>query len=106
MKQMIAVLVLLALSAGGNAEPLSFVNGDGSEETDLCIAAAIGAPDLNTRATRIGIRNFTTDDVLCNDMPLNEFMRHYRDVKDGENVVTSVRKGAPRVSPVVTAAQP
>ncbi|MDY6983016.1 MAG: hypothetical protein SV422_08005 [Pseudomonadota bacterium] len=106
MKQLIAVLVLLALSAVCNAEPLSFVNGDGSEETDLCIAAAVGAPDLNTRATRLGIRNFTNDDVLCNDMPLNEFMRHYRNVKEGESVVTSVRKGAPRVPPVGTAAQP
>lgn len=105
MKHPAIALVLLAVAAAGNAEPVSFVNGDGSEETELCIAAAIGAPDLNTRASRLGIRNFTTDDVLCNDMPLNEFMRHYRSVTEGENVITSVRKGAPRV-PVAAAAQP
>jgi hypothetical protein len=86
--------------------PLSFINGDGSEETDLCIVAAVGAPDLNLRATRLGVRNFTTDEVLCNDMPLNEFMRHYRNVDEGENVITSVRKGAPRVPVVTAAAQP
>ena len=106
MKHMIAVPVLLALAAACNAEPLSFVNGDGFEETDLCIAAAVGAPDLNTRATRLGIRTFTTDDILCNDMPLNEFMRYYRNVKEGANVVTSVRKGAPRVPEITGIAQP
>ena len=106
MKHPAAVLALLAFAATGNAEPVSLINGDGFEVTELCIAAAIGAPDLNTRATRLGIRNFTNDDVMCNDMPLNEFMRHYRTVKEGENVITSVRKGAPRVPPVVTAAQP
>lgn len=106
MKHPAMTLALLAVAAASNAEPVSFVNGDGFEETDLCIAAAIGAPDLNTRATRLGIRNFTNDDVLCNGMPLNEFMRQYRTVKEGENVITSERKGAARVPAVAASAQP
>jgi hypothetical protein len=73
------------------------VNGDGSEVTDLCIAAATSAPDLNTRATRLGIRNFTNDDVLCNGLPLNEFMRAYRAIEEPETVITSTRKTDPAV---------
>ena len=96
MKRTITALALPAFAVAVHAAPLTFINGDGSEISDLCIAAATGAPDLNTRATRLGIRNFTNDDVLCNGLPLNEFMRYYRSVKEGENVVTSVRKGEPR----------
>lgn len=71
---------------------MRFVNGDGSKVTDLCIAAATSAPDLNTRATRLGIKNFTNDDVLCNGMPLNEFMRKYRTIKTPDTVIMSFRK--------------
>lgn len=106
MKRTVTALALLAFAATSYAAPLSFINGDDSEVTDLCIAAATGAPDLNTRATRLGIRNFTNDDVLCNGMPLNEFMRYYRNVKEGENVVTSLRKGAPRAPAMAAAGQP
>jgi hypothetical protein len=88
-----ATALLFALAAGGvHAEAVRFINGDGSEVTELCIAAAIGAPDLNTQASRLGIRNFTSDDVLCNGLPLNEFMRKYRTDKTPETVVTSVRR--------------
>src|SRR5687768_9408072 len=92
MKHTATALAFLALAASVNAEPVRFINGDESEVTELCIAAAIGAPDLNTRATRLGIRNFTNDDVLCNGMPLNEFMRKYRTDRTPETVVTSFRK--------------
>ena len=89
-----ATAVLFALAAAGvHAESERFVNGDGSEVTDLCIAAATSAPDLNTRATRLGIRNFTNDDVLCNGLPLNEFMRTYRTITTPDTVITSERKG-------------
>lgn len=89
-----ATAILLALAAAGaSAESARFVNGDGSEVTDLCIAAATLAPDLNTRATRLGIKNFTNDDVLCNGLPLNEFMRKYRTVTEPDTVITSYRKG-------------
>lgn len=96
MKPTATTLILLALAASSYAESVRFINGDGSEVTELCIAAASGAPDLNTRATRLGIRNFTNDDVLCNDLPLNEFMRKYRNDRTPETVVTSVRKGDER----------
>jgi hypothetical protein len=94
MKHTATALLFVLASAGAHAESVRFVNGDGSEVTELCIAAATSAPDLNTRATRLGIRNFTNDDVLCNDMPLNEFMRKYRNVQatTSETVVTSTRK--------------
>ena len=103
MKHTATVLICLALAGSSNAEPVRFINGDGSEVTELCIAAAIGAPDLNTRASRLNIRNFTNDDVLCNGLPLNEFMRHYRTVKTPDTVVTSFRKGD---VPEMAAAQP
>lgn len=89
-----ATAILLSLAAiGVHAESERFINGDGSEVTDLCIAAAMGAPDLNTRATRLGIRNFTREDVLCNGLPLNEFMRTYRKIDTPNTVITSYRKG-------------
>jgi hypothetical protein len=59
----------------------------------LLTLAATGAPDLNTRATRLGIKNFTNDDVLCNGLPLNEFMRMYRTITEPDTVFTSYRKG-------------
>ena len=93
MKHTAPALLFAFAAAGVHAESVSFVNGDGSEITDLCIAAATSAPDLNTRATRLGIRNFTNDDVLCNGLPLNEFMRKYRNVETTTpETVTSTRK--------------
>jgi len=103
MKQAATIVVLLALAAASNAEPAQFINGDGTEVTDLCIAAATGAPDLNTRAVRLGVRNFTDDDVLCNGMPLNEFMRKYRTEAANETIVTSLRDGK---VPVMASTQP
>ena len=105
MKHTATAMALLLLASASNADAVRFINGDGSEITDLCIAAAVGAPDLNTRASRLGIRNFTNDDVLCNGMPLNEFMRHYRTVKEGDNVITSERKGRARLPELPTAGQ-
>jgi hypothetical protein len=92
MKHTATALLFVLASAGAHAESVRFVNGDGSEVTDLCIAAASSAPDLNTRATRLGIKNFTNDDVLCNGMPLNEFMRKYRTIKTPDTVIMSFRK--------------
>jgi hypothetical protein len=88
-----ATALLFALAAGAHAESVRFVNGDGSEVTDLCIAAATSAPDLNTRASRLGIKNFTNDDVLCNGLPLNEFMCAYLTITTPDTVITSERKG-------------
>lgn len=93
MKRTATALLFVLAAAGAAAESVRFVNGDGSEVTDLCIAAVTGAPDLNTRATRLGIRNFTNDDVLCNGLPLNEFMRKYRMIETQDTVITSYRKG-------------
>lgn len=92
MKHTATALLFAFAAAGAHAESVRFVNGDGSELTDLCIAAATSAPDLNTRASRLGIRNFTNDDVLCNGMPLNEFMRKYRTIKTPDTVIMSFRK--------------
>lgn len=92
MKRTATALLFALAAAGAHAESVRFVNGDGSEVTDLCIAAATSAPDLNTRATRLGIKNFTNDDVLCNGMPLNEFMRKYRTIKTPDTVIMSFRK--------------
>ncbi|MEY4641152.1 MAG: hypothetical protein RLZZ227_1146 [Pseudomonadota bacterium] len=93
MKNTATALLLVLAAADASAESVRFINGDGSEITELCIAAVIGAPDLNTRAARLGVRNFTTDDVLCNGMPLNEFMRTYRAITEPDTVVMSTRKG-------------
>jgi hypothetical protein len=92
MKHTATALLFVLAAAGANAESVRFINGDESEVTDLCIAAATGAADLNTRASRLNIRNFTSDDVLCNGMPLNEFMRKYRTVKTPDTVIMSFRK--------------
>jgi hypothetical protein len=38
--------------------------------------------------------------VLCNGLPLNEFMRTYRTITTPDTVITSVRKGAAPPQPL------
>jgi hypothetical protein len=89
----IVTAILLTLAASGVcAEPVRFINGDGSEITELCIAAATSSSELNVLATRLGVTTFTKGDVICNGMPLNKFARQYRTVDVPETVIMSFRK--------------
>ena len=92
MKKIVVSLILMLACGASFADNVRFINGDGSEITELCIAAASSASNLNEMAVKLGIQSFTKDDVLCNGMPLNKFMRKYREIRTPDTVIMSFRK--------------
>jgi hypothetical protein len=55
-----------------------FASTDGSEVSNLCVAAASAAVSLPTFAKANGIRLAELDEVHCNGMPISRFVLKYR----------------------------
>ncbi len=74
-------LVSLALIAFGvnlaQAESSTFVNGDGSPLTDLCIAALNSEASFEELSAAHGLEDLTESDLVCNGLSLSLFKARY-----------------------------
>jgi ssRNA-specific RNase YbeY (16S rRNA maturation enzyme) len=75
LKSLFAAVTVIAVNTPV-AQAVEFINKDGSELSELCIAAV----QTETRVSR-----FETSDVLCNDMNLRSFVKQYRNTNTQTN---------------------
>lgn len=72
------VLLTIMLSMQAAAES-NFVNADGSDLSELCIAATQSRQKMQLVADELGLAPVNQATLACNDMPLHEFVKTYRD---------------------------
>lgn len=92
MKRLFLVPAVLGICAFANAET-RLVNGDGSELTELCIAAVESDAAYKAQAARIGNPVQLKNEIECNGMPLDSFVRRYADAKETGAVTYVFRVG-------------
>jgi hypothetical protein len=84
MKMQIAALALILGSSSVLATDVKFVNADGSDLSNLCIAAAQSDSTVHALAAELDIP--VANDVLCNDKPIHSFAGQYRAKAEVETV--------------------
>jgi hypothetical protein len=74
----LAALALFALGANlAQAESSTFINGDGSPLTDLCIAALDSEASFEELTAAHDLQGLTESDLVCNGLSLSLFKARY-----------------------------
>ncbi|WP_421132801.1 hypothetical protein [Alteromonas sp. A079] len=76
-KSLLATIAALSLSIT-SAQAIELESGDNSPFTQVCIAAVESNDSLQRVVTENGIKDFQLDNITCNDMPLNSFVKKFR----------------------------
>ena len=74
MKALIAALTLALFSSVAAADEIRLVNSDGSELSQLCIAAAETGKPVMILARNLGLGSFDLNELRCNGKPLHSFV--------------------------------
>jgi hypothetical protein len=77
MKHLVALALFTLGVNAAQAESSTFINGDGSPLTDLCIAALDSEASFDELAVAHGLEGLTESDLVCNGLSLSLFKARY-----------------------------
>jgi len=78
MKHILIASLLLTAAASVHAEKVSLVNADASPLSEMCIAAVESKTAALDVGSELGVTVLDYDKVMCNGMPISQFVRMYR----------------------------
>lgn len=78
MKHLFSVSLLLFVAAVCQAEPVRYFNADGSEFSEICIAAIESRGAAADKAAELGIQGFDYDRLRCNGMSATRFLQEQK----------------------------
>jgi hypothetical protein len=102
MKMQIAALALILGSSSVLASDVKLVSSDGSDLSNLCVAAAQSDSTVRDLAAEMNIP--AASDVLCNDQPIHHFADQFRaEAAASTQYVVSVANQSPETRLCVAA---
>ena len=84
-KSFLVTVAALSLSMA-SAQAIELESGDNSPFTQVCIAAVESNDALQRVVTENSIKDFQLDNITCNDMPLNSYVKKFRSA-NGNDVI-------------------
>lgn len=88
-----------------NAKPYEFINGDGSNNSAVCIASTTSKADWENKAAEFGLGEAEIKAFSCNGQPIEAFGQQYRNKEQSADVTGPVKVFAFTADTKNTAAQ-
>lgn len=89
MKKIILLTTLISLSLNVFAKNLEFSNKEGSEQAELCIAAATSKDSLKTMMQKYSYNKLDLKSFSCNGLSIAKFAKKYSDKNNSANKKTA-----------------
>ena len=86
MLKSIVAAAALAVLVSPTTQAVEFVNENGSQYSQICIAAAQSPEALKREATAQGLNSFQIKEITCNGLSLKSFAKKYRQNNSEETV--------------------
>lgn len=68
----------LVTSNVASAKAYEFLNGDGSNKSEVCIASTVSTAEWGNKAAELGLGEAELKTFTCNGFPIEDFAKQYR----------------------------